>query len=738
MKFKKETNFIGMMFLVLMLYLVVGLIQNPTSITGAVSGLESISGFQAACAGETGTWDESTGVITLTNECVSLNNVKDSTSGNLPTTGFVQLVGDQNYHNRNSIPESLRIPDGSVVPVIFVSGRYYVRGSDGGATDIRIRISNGVVFRSEDSSFPDNQAFHYVDTLQVVSGDRTVLTFLAESAPRRTGPRIVLPVGSSEITLGSIRGPNGLSPYGPGTIITVTETGTEFELIRMRGQNLVVRASDGSTREFTPIDLAQRLTITTPVYVDGTTATDQDGNSYTFDGVGWVGAGGERIQVNTNNYQKFIDALTGQSREEVERERAERLEGAIIACVTTGGVQSCGRVTPDGDDTIDQAIAALELAGADVAEGLSSREISILNTFRGHRIRYIDGNVEILISETTSEDKTERETLTIVDNGETRTYTTIEDGKIIRQSSITESIDSGGNEFRTRRIYLPDDEGDIDENRYEEITTNKLTSEPTGVTILGEGGNRISAQFAIGGCFSSDAGSDAAIDLCNKRHRQWTSRTYFYRFFEAFFTEFRGIGFIPSLFVNHFVGDDYLEGLREKVDKFFAENYLGREYWESAICNANVRFASERVAFIDTRSGLASVGAHVEASKNIFPAVPELGEGKKILYKITFNVKNGDFQQDPKAIEALHFNLELRGERTIKVYKQDFNAGRGSSVGRFGLNAFRQFSTTDYNEICLIFREVPFSWTREVRESKELCNDIREPETEPRPFEIEF
>ena len=198
---------------------------------------------------------------------------------------------------------------------------------------------------------------------------------------------------------------------------------------------------------------------------------------------------------------------------------------------------------------------------------------------------------------------------------------------------------------------------------------------------------------------------------------QYASRQFFSAISYAF-TEFRGFGFLGTLFID----DKTLDDLRESVDKSFATLYLGTEYWTSELCSANIDREGQGVAYIDTKMGLAGVAAHIEASKSD-PAVDEQGN-KEIVYKITFNVKNGDWEEDPAALEEMKFNVELSGERAVSLFKQDVKLARGDQFGKIGQSAVVQASRFDYNQVCLVFDEVPFRWRLS---GKKVCNTISLP-----------
>ena len=118
--------------------------------------------------------------------------------------------------------------------------------------------------------------------------------------------------------------------------------------------------------------------------------------------------------------------------------------------------------------------------------------------------------------------------------------------------------------------------------------------------------------------------------------------------------------------------------------------------------------------------GLAQVAAHIEATRT---EPIQTDKGQEFIYKITFNVRNGDFANDRRAPEVMHVNVVLKGERTVAVFKQDQKVERGSTFGRIGRNAIAKSSTAFYNEICLTFDQVPFRWKIS---NNEICNTIVE------------
>ena len=71
----------------------------------------------------------------------------------------------------------------------------------------------------------------------------------------------------------------------------------------------------------------------------------------------------------------------------------------------------------------------------------------------------------------------------------------------------------------------------------------------------------------------------------------------------------------------------------------------------------------------------------------------------------------------------MKINVVLKGQKTVKVFKQDQKIKRGSSFGKTGRNAIVQDSNTSFNQVCLTFDKIPLRWKIE---NKEICNTIQE------------
>ena len=208
--------------------------------------------------------------------------------------------------------------------------------------------------------------------------------------------------------------------------------------------------------------------------------------------------------------------------------------------------------------------------------------------------------------------------------------------------------------------------------------------------------------------------------------RQLNSQRFFSNV-ERVFTEFQGLGYYATFFFD----EDSLLKWRDNVDRAFATLYLGTEYWSSSICGSYLDGADEGIAYAETPQGLAQVGAHIEASRT--EPITNGTRGRMFIYKITFNVRNGDYAKDPRAPEEMNINVVLRGERTANVFRQTQKVARGSSFGRTGRSAIVQESPALYTQVCMTFDNVPLRWKLD---NKELCNTIVESSAEPTTLSV--
>ena len=253
----------------------------------------------------------------------------------------------------------------------------------------------------------------------------------------------------------------------------------------------------------------------------------------------------------------------------------------------------------------------------------------------------------------------------------------------------------------------------INENSdYILVKYDAVTREPLEVEIV-ESGQKSYAKYNPE--TKQIEGDKKVAEQLQTLRTQHTIRTYFAEA-ERVLTEFQGLGYYATLFFD----EDSLLEWRDSVDKIFATFYLGTEYWSSAICGTYLDGEDEGIAYAETPQGLAQVGAHIEATRS---EPIQAINATEFIYKITFNVRNGDYDKDPRAPEEININVVLKGQRTANVFKQEQKVKRGSSFGRTGRNAIVQDSNVLYTEVCLTFDRIPLRWKLD---NGELCNTIQE------------
>ncbi len=229
--------------------------------------------------------------------------------------------------------------------------------------------------------------------------------------------------------------------------------------------------------------------------------------------------------------------------------------------------------------------------------------------------------------------------------------------------------------------------------------------------------------FGLGtACKPTGGDSSLSAEACTA-FKQYGSRQFFAEV-ERIFTEFSGLGYYSTLFFD----EDSLLEWRDNVDRAFATFYLGTEYWTSAICSNYLDGENDGIAYAETPQGLAQVGAHVEATRT--EPIRNVN-GTEFIYKITFNVRNGDFDKDPRAPEKMKINLVIKGDKTVKIFKKDIEIKRGSSFGRTGRGAIVQSSKSLFSQICITFDQLPLRWKLD---NNELCNTIVQSSGVPTPI----
>ena len=209
-----------------------------------------------------------------------------------------------------------------------------------------------------------------------------------------------------------------------------------------------------------------------------------------------------------------------------------------------------------------------------------------------------------------------------------------------------------------------------------------------------------------------------------KKEFQQKSRAFFTEV-ERIFTEYQGLGYYSTLFFS----DNELLKWRDSVDQIFSTLYLGTEYWSSEICGQYLDGQNEGIAYAETPQGLAQVGAHIEATRT---QEIKTNNATVFIYKITFAVRNGDFDKDPRAPEEMNINVLIKGQQTVKIFKKDQTVKRGTIFSKTGKNAIVKESSNIFNQVCITFDEIPLRWKLN---DKQLCNKIQESAGTPTTIE---
>jgi len=258
--------------------------------------------------------------------------------------------------------------------------------------------------------------------------------------------------------------------------------------------------------------------------------------------------------------------------------------------------------------------------------------------------------------------------------------------------------------------------------RYKDQTEKKLTLTNDG-TIADHNGN-----FEL-------------ADKARTAFTQYKSRMFFANV-ERALTEFKGIEYFPSLFVDWVAGGK-LEKWRDGVNKIFANNYLSAEHRKSQICSKYYKTEQRGTTYGECRQGINCIVSHIEAVRTE-PIKNDKGQNEYI-YKITFNIRNGQNDKDGNAPEKMNVDVIIRNkEKSVKLYYPKLvEIKRGESSGRNGKDplvmpqASQPPTTALYDEICLAFDRIPLTW----RLNKDndgyyiFCNKIQEADGTPTNLE---
>ena len=206
--------------------------------------------------------------------------------------------------------------------------------------------------------------------------------------------------------------------------------------------------------------------------------------------------------------------------------------------------------------------------------------------------------------------------------------------------------------------------------------------------------------------------------------------------------------------------EDYAKWI-EGVDEFFAEYYLGEEYWTSAICKQWWDVAPQKgMALIETPYGY-QVAGHIEAEKTPVAQLFCDGEGKcpadleckkeicyasgkkepasGYLYKISWGVTA---PSDAKFISSyagggseLAFNLQVGGEKTAYLFSEGGFASSNTLKLKPGESSKSQFpsmiveySPYNFNKICIRWGDnapqtLSSGFPREMEAVDDICEE---------------
>ncbi|PIN76879.1 hypothetical protein COV17_00525 [Candidatus Woesearchaeota archaeon CG10_big_fil_rev_8_21_14_0_10_36_11] len=185
---------------------------------------------------------------------------------------------------------------------------------------------------------------------------------------------------------------------------------------------------------------------------------------------------------------------------------------------------------------------------------------------------------------------------------------------------------------------------------------------------------------------------------------------------------------------------DYKTWMQD-VDRFFAANYLGLDYWSSGLCESFGYDVDEPagVSLIETQSGTFQVVAHIEAEKSVAGAMPcdedakcpaELEckkdglcyeEGKETpkesyFYKISWGVTAPRDEEWTAQIDEdkqpVMFNIQLKGMKDVWIFASN-NTGiadensigldNGERSSQYYPELIVDYSIYNFDEICVIW-----------------------------------
>jgi len=149
-----------------------------------------------------------------------------------------------------------------------------------------------------------------------------------------------------------------------------------------------------------------------------------------------------------------------------------------------------------------------------------------------------------------------------------------------------------------------------------------------------------------------------------------------------------------------FMGKNELASWRESRDQFFADHYLGTQYWASAICVGKLDVPNEQVAFYTHPStGQTRLTARVSGER-LTAISDEFGDLH--LYKLEFYAVNpqSDFHDEMCVRVFLQ-------PGDVELFDKPFCLEPGETISRAGTSALVQYSSNEYDRICLKMSGAP-------------------------------
>ncbi|MBW2989665.1 hypothetical protein KY358_05100, partial [Candidatus Woesearchaeota archaeon] len=161
-------------------------------------------------------------------------------------------------------------------------------------------------------------------------------------------------------------------------------------------------------------------------------------------------------------------------------------------------------------------------------------------------------------------------------------------------------------------------------------------------------------------------------------------------------------------FSSLLVKGENIDKWRKTMDNFFSNNILGSFIggnWEESICHlTSMPKDTENVFNFNLPGGIVGTGIYVSAERVTISAE---NIERPHLYKISYGISQPTFRGVGED-EIVHFNLQLRGQRTINIFTSNKEIAKSQTISaRIGQDAAYsvpvKYSKYIYNQVCLIF-----------------------------------